>query len=63
VLYVDEGSIITGAGSAASLDASLHLMRRWYGARVAATPLRHHFAAHRGTTPQQYRRTFCGVSA
>ena len=25
--------------------------------------LRHHFVAHRGTTPQQYRRTFCGVPA
>lgn len=173
VLYVDAGRILTGAGAAASIDASLHLMRRWYGAKVAATTarrivvpphrdggqaqfvrtpmksveaeslggllewasgnldqqlsverlarqahmsprtfarrfrdetgttplqwltiqrlalseellensdlsveqiatrigfgnaatLRHHFAAHRGTTPQQYRRTFCGVPA
>jgi transcriptional regulator GlxA family with amidase domain len=173
VLYVDAGNVLTGAGSAASIDASLHLMRRWYGAKVAATAarrivvpphrdggqaqfvrtpmksteaeslggllawasghldqqlsverlaahahmsartfarrfrdetgttplqwltiqrlalseellensdlsieqialrvgfgnaatLRHHFAAHRGTTPQQYRRTFCGVPA
>ena len=23
-----------------------------------AATLRHHFSAHRGTTPQQYRRTF-----
>jgi AraC family transcriptional activator FtrA len=35
VLYVDEGSIITSAGSAAGIDASLHLVRRDYGARVA----------------------------
>lgn len=173
VLYVEDGTILTGAGSAASIDASLHLMRQRFGAKVAATTarrivvpphrdggqaqfvrtpmqstdvetlaplldwmtehldetlnvdrlatrahmsartfarrfrdetgttplqwltsqrlalteellensglsveqiahrvgfgnaatLRHHFAAHRGTTPQQYRRTFCGVPA
>lgn len=35
VLYVDEGNIITSAGSAAGLDACLHLVRRDYGARIA----------------------------
>ncbi len=40
VLYVDDGSIVTGAGSAAGIDASLHLMRRWFGARVASTAAR-----------------------
>jgi transcriptional regulator GlxA family with amidase domain len=35
VLYVDEGRIITGAGSAAGVDLSLHLIRREYGAAVA----------------------------
>src|SRR5215467_1865016 len=34
-LYVDEGQIITSAGSAAGLDMMLHLVRRDYGAKVA----------------------------
>lgn len=33
-LYIDEGQIITSAGSAAGLDMLLHLVRRDYGARV-----------------------------
>lgn len=36
VLYVDEDPVITGAGSAAGLDACLHLWRKEYGARVAS---------------------------
>jgi transcriptional regulator GlxA family with amidase domain len=36
VLYVDEGRVITSAGSAAGLDACLHLVRRENGARAAA---------------------------
>ena len=35
VLYVDEGRILTSAGSAAALDLSLHLVRRDHGARIA----------------------------
>lgn len=35
VLYVDEGQLLTSAGSAAALDLSLHLIRRDYGAEVA----------------------------
>lgn len=35
VLYVDEGRLLTGAGSAAGLDLCLHWVRREYGARVA----------------------------
>jgi transcriptional regulator GlxA family with amidase domain len=35
VLYIDEGRIVTGAGSAAGVDLSLHLIRREYGAAVA----------------------------
>ncbi|TQS39859.1 helix-turn-helix domain-containing protein [Cryptosporangium phraense] len=35
VLYVDEGRVLTGAGSAAGLDLCLHWVRREYGARVA----------------------------
>ncbi|HYD79398.1 MAG TPA: transcriptional regulator FtrA [Paucimonas sp.] len=35
VLYVDEGQIITSAGSAAGIDAGLHLIRRDFGSAVA----------------------------
>lgn len=34
-LYVDEGAIVTSAGSAAGLDMLLHLVRRDYGGAVA----------------------------
>ncbi|MFF2045316.1 GlxA family transcriptional regulator [Kitasatospora sp. NPDC058170] len=34
-LYVDEGSIVTGAGAAAGFDLCLHLLRREYGAALA----------------------------
>lgn len=36
VLYIDAGSIITSAGTAAGIDACLHLVRRELGADVAA---------------------------
>lgn len=35
VLYLDEGSVVTSAGTAASLDCCLHLLRRWCGAEIA----------------------------
>jgi AraC family transcriptional regulator, transcriptional activator FtrA len=35
VLYVDEGEILTGAGSAASIDLCLHIVRQDYGSDVA----------------------------
>ena len=35
ILYVDEGNVITSAGSAAGIDACLHLVRRDFGGRVA----------------------------
>ncbi|HEY0800088.1 MAG TPA: transcriptional regulator FtrA [Steroidobacteraceae bacterium] len=35
VLYVDEGQILTSAGSAAGLDLCLHLVRRDYGPAIA----------------------------
>lgn len=35
VLFVDDGQILTGAGSAAGIDLCLHLIRRDYGAAVA----------------------------
>ncbi len=39
-LYVQDGNIVTGAGSAAGLDAALHLMRQQFGSRVAAAAAR-----------------------
>jgi transcriptional regulator GlxA family with amidase domain len=36
VLYVDEGDLLTSAGSAASLDLCLHVVQRDYGTEVAA---------------------------
>jgi transcriptional regulator GlxA family with amidase domain len=36
VLYVDNGRILTSAGAAAGLDLCLHLVRRDFGAEVAA---------------------------
>ena len=35
VLYVEDGTVITSAGTAAGIDACLHLVRREQGARVA----------------------------
>lgn len=35
VLYVDEGNLITSAGSAAGIDMGLHLIRRDFGAGMA----------------------------
>ncbi|MEU1791643.1 helix-turn-helix domain-containing protein [Streptomyces sparsogenes] len=40
VLYVDNGQILTSAGAAAGLDLCLHLIRRDYGAAVAADAAR-----------------------
>ncbi len=55
VLYVDEGQVITSAGSAAGLDACLHLIRRDYGAAVANTVARRMVVApHREGGQAQY---------
>jgi AraC family transcriptional activator FtrA len=35
VLYVDEGTILTSAGSAAGIDLCVHIVRRDYGAEIA----------------------------
>lgn len=37
VLYVDEGDVITSAGSAAGIDACLHMVRQFCGADIANT--------------------------
>lgn len=36
VLYVDDDRVLTGAGSAAGIDACLHLIREEFGAKVAS---------------------------
>lgn len=40
VLYVDDDPVITSAGTAAGIDACLHLWRKEFGAEVAATVAR-----------------------
>ena len=47
VLYVDSGQLITSAGSAAGIDACLHLVARDFGAQVANS------VARRLVTPPQ----------
>ncbi|MGW4126064.1 GlxA family transcriptional regulator [Nocardia sp. NPDC004711] len=37
VLYIDDGDVITSAGTAAGLDACLHVVRRLWGTEAAAT--------------------------
>jgi AraC family transcriptional regulator, transcriptional activator FtrA len=57
-LYVDEGNIITSAGSAAGIDACLHLVRRDFGARVANIVARRMVTApHREGGQAQYVET------
>jgi transcriptional regulator GlxA family with amidase domain len=40
VLYIDDGDILTSAGSAACIDLCLHLVRKDFGAEVANTVAR-----------------------
>jgi transcriptional regulator GlxA family with amidase domain len=40
VLYVDNGNVLTSAGAAAGMDLCLHMIRRDYGAAVAAQAAR-----------------------
>jgi AraC family transcriptional activator FtrA len=55
VLFVDEGDVLTAAGSSAALDLGLHLIRRDHGAEVAtAVARRLVFAAHRDGGQRQF---------
>lgn len=55
VLFVDDGEILTAAGSAAALDLGLHLVRRDHGAEVANSVSRRLvFAAHRDGGQRQF---------
>ena len=52
MLYVDEGNVITSAGSAAGIDACLHLVRRDFGSQVANS------VARRLVMPECYPQCF-----
>ena len=57
VLYVDEGQILTSAGVAAGLDLCLHVIRRDYGADLAARLARRTVVApHRDGGQAQFIR-------
>jgi len=58
VLYVEDGQIVTGAGSAAAMDACLHVIRTEFGARVAGAFARRIVVPpHRDGGQAQYVRT------
>ena len=58
VLYVDADPVITSAGSAAGLDACLHLIRKEFGARVAGVVARRMVVPpHRDGGQAQYIQT------
>nr|WP_078891155.1 helix-turn-helix domain-containing protein [Streptomyces sp. NRRL S-350] len=55
VLYVDNGDVLTSAGSAAGIDLCLHLVRRDHGARVANSVARRFVVSpHRDGGQAQY---------
>lgn len=55
VLFVDDGDVLTSAGSAAALDLALHVVRRDHGAQVANEVSRHLvFAAFRDGGQRQF---------
>ena len=55
VLYVDEGDILTSAGSAAGIDLCLHIVRRDHGPGAANDVARHMVVPpHRGGSQAQY---------
>ncbi|HEX4246668.1 MAG TPA: helix-turn-helix domain-containing protein [Pseudonocardia sp.] len=57
-LYIDHGSVVTSAGSAAALDCCLHLIRSDHGADAAATVARSLVTApHRSGSQAQYAGT------
>jgi transcriptional regulator GlxA family with amidase domain len=55
VLFVDEGDVLTAAGSAAALDLGLHIWRKDHGAEIAnAVSRRLVFAGHREGGQRQF---------
>jgi AraC family transcriptional regulator, transcriptional activator FtrA len=58
VLYIDDGQILTSAGTAASIDLSLHVVRQDYGADIAAAVARRMVVPpHRNGSQAQYIET------
>lgn len=58
VLFIDDGDILTSAGSAAALDLGLHIVALDHGAEVAAAVARRLvFAAHRVGGQRQFIET------
>jgi AraC family transcriptional activator FtrA len=63
-LYIDDGQILTAAGTAAAIDLSLYVVRQDYGAAVAAAVARRLVAPlQRGGHQDQYLETPLLVSA
>jgi transcriptional regulator GlxA family with amidase domain len=57
VLYVEDDRVVTGAGSAAGIDAALHLMRTEFGGKVAGDAARRMvLAPHRDGGQAQFIR-------
>jgi transcriptional regulator GlxA family with amidase domain len=54
VLFVDDGDVLTAAGSAAALDLGLHIVRRDYGAEIANAVSRRLVFAHRDGGQRQF---------
>lgn len=55
VLFVDDGDILTAAGSTAALDLGLHIVQRDYGAEIANSVSRRLvFSAHRDGGQKQF---------
>ncbi|GAA3010950.1 helix-turn-helix domain-containing protein [Actinokineospora diospyrosa] len=55
VLFVDDGNVLTAAGSAAALDLGLHIIRRDHGAEIANTVSRRLiFSGHRDGGQRQF---------
>jgi AraC family transcriptional activator FtrA len=58
VLYIDDGQILTSAGTAASIDLALHVVRQDYGAEIAAAVARRMVVSpHREGSQAQYIET------
>jgi AraC family transcriptional regulator, transcriptional activator FtrA len=58
VLYIDDGQILTSAGTAAAIDLSLHIVRQDYGAEIATAVARRMVVPpHRDGGQAQYIET------
>lgn len=58
VLYIDDGQVLTSAGTAAGIDLSLHIIRKDHGAHVARHVARHMVVApHRDGGQAQFVMT------